>query len=233
MAKLGQLDQLGSKCFKLYHPLRLLPILTWIQSYKLSFILRDVIAGVTIGLMLIPQALAYAELAGLPAYYGLYSSFLGATSYTFLGTSKHVSLGPAAISSALTSTLIAWPAEWPTPAGVNGPSSPELCSVLSFLTGSILLLIGLLQLGWIVNFISGPTLTGFISAVAVVIPVEQMAKVFGLTIKEDFFVMKVYRLFEQVFSGYANWFDFAIGFSTMIMLVILKELKTRFGDAPK
>ena len=77
-----------------YHPLKLFPIITWSLSYKLDFVIRDLIAGFTIGLMLIPQALAYAELAGLPAYLGLYTSFLGVVTYSVFGSSKHVAIGP-------------------------------------------------------------------------------------------------------------------------------------------
>ena len=220
----------------MYHPLRIFPILTWIPGYKVSFILRDMIAGLTIGLMLIPQALAYSELAGLPAYWGLYSSVAGVFTYAIFGTSKHVAIGPAALSAALTSTVIAWPADWPTPVDISSPSSPELASVLSFFTGCILLVVGLLQLGWIVNFISGPTLTGFISAAAFTIPLEQLPKLFGLKINEDFFVMNIYRLVEEIIEGYdtfVNWFDFAIGVSTILILIVLKEVKARFAEAPK
>ena len=191
------------------------------------------IAGLTVGLMLIPQALAYTELTGLPAFWGLYSSFFGAAIYTLFGTSKHVSIGPAAVSAVLTSTIIAWPDSWPPPSGVTAPSSEELSAVLSFLTGCILLLIGLLQLGWIVNFISGPTLTGFISAVAVTIPLDQMAKLFGVTVKENNFVLKIYKLCKEIIDGNTNWLDFAIGISTIIMLIILKSLKERFEKDPK
>lgn len=100
-------------------------------------------------------------------YWGLYSSFLGPSVYSLLGTSKHCSIGPAAVSSALTGTIIAWPSDWPTPHNPDSKdSSAELASVLTFFTGVILMLTGFLQLGPIVNFISGPTLVGFITAVS-------------------------------------------------------------------
>jgi len=135
--------------------------------------------------MLIPQALAYSELAGLPAYWGLYSSILCLFTYTIFGTSKHVAIGPAALSAALVATVITWPSDWPEPIHSTAPSSAELASVLSFFTGIILLAVGLLQLGWIVNFISAPILTGFISAAAFTIPLGQLPKLFGLSLGSD------------------------------------------------
>ena len=82
-----------------------------------------------------------------------------------------------------------------------------------------------------VNFISQPTLTGFITSAAFTIPVKQLPKLFGVKVSEKFWVMSLYRVFEEVFTGNANWYDFAIGISTMIILVALKELKARFATA--
>ena len=85
------LDQTTWENFsKNYHPKRLFPIIVWGRRYKLDYILRDCIAGFTIGLMLLPQSLAYAELAGLDVYYGLYSAFLGVAVYTIFGTAKEI-----------------------------------------------------------------------------------------------------------------------------------------------
>ncbi|CBY10738.1 unnamed protein product [Oikopleura dioica] len=97
------------------------------------------------------------------------------------------------------------------------------------MSGSILFVVGLLDLGSIVNFISGPVLAGFINSAAFTIPLNQLPKIFGVKVKEDFFVMKIYRLCELVFTGYTNWYDFAIGASSIFVLVLLKELKARYG----
>ncbi|CAG5080461.1 Oidioi.mRNA.OKI2018_I69.PAR.g9600.t1.cds [Oikopleura dioica] len=227
-------ESVKKKLARKFHYNRIFPITKWLLDYKFpEFFIRDVIAGFTIGLMLIPQALAYSELAGLPAYFGLYSSFFAVSVYTLLGTSFHTAIGPTAISAALIAQFLKRPDDWPVPGPDATDGVPELAHVLAFMSGSILFVVGLLDLGSIVNFISGPVLAGFINSAAFTIPLNQLPKIFGVKVKEDFFVMKIYRLCELVFTGHTNWYDFAIGSSSIFVLVLLKELKARYGGHPK
>ncbi|KAJ8928376.1 hypothetical protein NQ314_019107 [Rhamnusium bicolor] len=113
---------------------RRLPILNWLPSYNSTCAVGDLVAGITVGLTVIPQALAYANIAGLPAEYGLYSSFLGCFVYIFLGSCKDVPMGPSAISALLTFQV------------VNG-HGPEHAILLSFLSGLIQILMGFFGLG--------------------------------------------------------------------------------------
>lgn len=113
---------------------RRLPFLNWMTSYDSSMAVGDLVAGITVGLTVIPQALAYANIAGLPAEYGLYSSFLGCFVYIFLGSCKDVPMGPSAISALLTFQV------------VNG-RGPQYAVLLCCLTGLIQVLMGLFGLG--------------------------------------------------------------------------------------
>lgn len=99
----------GQKCLGLYHPLKMVPILTWIRSYQLSFIIPDIVAGVTVCFMLIPQALSYSEAAGLDAKFGLYSAFFGPLIYTIFGGSKYANFGPTLVSCNLMRSFISIP----------------------------------------------------------------------------------------------------------------------------
>lgn len=165
-----------------------LPIFAWLPTYSAEDAVGDLVAGITVGLTVIPQALAYAGIAGLaPAVsfllnrvyivsscynrfrdcfqFGLYGSFLGCFVYIILGSCKDVPMGPTAIASLL--TFQAAGGVW------------QRAVLLSFLTGAIELLMGALGLGFLINFVSGPVSSGFTSAVALIILTSQIKDVFG------------------------------------------------------
>ncbi|XP_063097688.1 sodium-independent sulfate anion transporter isoform X5 [Cavia porcellus] len=137
-----------------------LPVLAWLPRYSLQWLKMDFIAGLSVGLTVIPQALAYAEVAGLPPQYGLYSAFTGCFVYVFLGTSRDVTLGPTAIMSLLVSFYTF--------------HEPAYAVLLTFLSGCIQLAMGLLHLGFLLDFISCPVIKGFTSAAAIIIGFGQI-----------------------------------------------------------
>ena len=146
---------------------RRLPIATWIPSYSLPKFVGDVIAGLAVGLMLVPQSLAIAKVAGLPPHYGLYSSFPGPFVYLFLGTCKDLNVGPTVIIALV--------------AGRYNPHRiPELASTLTFLGGIILTAAGFLNLGFVVRLISIPVFGAFIAAAAISISINQLQDLLGL-----------------------------------------------------
>lgn len=147
---------------------RRLPILTWLPRYTVEDGLGDLMAGVTVGLTVVPQSMAYAGLAGLPPQYGLYGSFLGTVVYTFLGTCKDVPMGPTAIVSLLTYSAL--------PAG----SGPAHATLLCLVTGVVQLAMGLCGLGMVIDFVSGPVSSGFTSAVALLIVASQVKDLIGV-----------------------------------------------------
>lgn len=137
-----------------------LPVLAWLPNYSLQWLRMDVIAGLSVGLTVIPQALAYAEVAGLPPQYGLYSAFMGCFVYLVLGTSRDVTLGPTAIMSLLVSYYTF--------------REPAYAVLLAFLSGCIQLAMGLLHLGFLLDFISCPVIKGFTSAASITIGFGQI-----------------------------------------------------------
>ncbi|KAJ3768151.1 sulfate transporter family-domain-containing protein [Lentinula raphanica] len=155
----------------------LFPIAGWISRYNLGWLTGDVIAGLTVGIVLVPQGMSYAQIATLPVQYGLYSSFVGVLIYCFFATSKDVSIGPVAVMSLTVSQIIthvddAHPGKW---------DGPEIATTVAFICGFIVLGIGLLRLGWLVEFIPAPAVSGFMTGSAINIAAGQVPGLMGIT----------------------------------------------------
>ncbi|XP_063825329.1 sodium-independent sulfate anion transporter [Ostrinia nubilalis] len=147
---------------------RRLPILAWAPRYSRLAAAGDAVAGVTLGLTLVPQSIAYAALADLPVQYGLYTSFVGTILYMFLGTVKEVSIGPTSLMALLTLQA-------------TRGLPVEFVVLLAFLAGCVVLLMGLLRLGFMVELISVSVTSGFTSATAVIIVAAQLKGALGLS----------------------------------------------------
>lgn len=189
------------------------PISQWITKYSATDLQCDFIAGLTVGMTVIPQGLAYATLAGLPPQYGLYSAFMGCFIYCFLGTSKDITLGPTAIMSLMTATFAMSPID----------QDPTYAIVLCLMTGVVQLLMGLLNLGILVNFISYPVINAFTSAAAITIAFGQVKGILGLKdIPRDFLEM-VYETCKHIPN--TNVWDLIMGLTSFVILTILKKMR--------
>jgi MFS superfamily sulfate permease-like transporter len=151
----------------------LLPIITWLPNYKRAWLRADIMAGLAVWAMTVPQALAYAGIAGVPPIYGLYAVPLAMVAYAIFGTSRTLSVGPesaiAIISAVTVGSLV-----------VQGPSEfIALTSLLTLVVGAIFLLFGLLHLGWIANFLAKPVLQGFTQGIALTVIISQIPLLFG------------------------------------------------------
>ncbi|KIL68649.1 hypothetical protein M378DRAFT_71186 [Amanita muscaria Koide BX008] len=156
--------------------LTLFPILTWITRYNLGWFSGDFIAGLTVGIVIVPQSMSYAQIATLPPEYGLYSSFVGVLFYCLFATSKDVSIGPVAVMSLTVGNII-------TRIEASNPtlwSGPQIATTLAFVCGFIVLGIGLLRLGWIIEFIPAPVVSGFMTGSALNIASGQVAGLLGI-----------------------------------------------------
>lgn len=153
----------------------LFPITHWILHYNGRWAYSDLVAGITVGIVLVPQSMSYAQLAGLPPEYGLYSSFVGVFIYSFFATSKDVSIGPVAVMSLQVGKVIAKVQE------KNGDkfSGPEIATFLALICGGISAGIGILRLGFILEFISIPAVMGFMTGSAFSIVVGQVPGLMG------------------------------------------------------
>ncbi|NXT89003.1 S2611 protein, partial [Anhinga rufa] len=192
-----------------------LPVLRWLPRYSLAWLQLDLIAGLTVGLTVVPQALAYAEVAGLPLQYGLYSSFMGCFVYCFLGTAKDVTLGPTAIMSLLVSSYAF--------------HEPVYAILLAFLSGCIQLAMGLLHLGFLLDFISCPVIKGFTSAASITISFNQIKNILGLQGIPRQFFLQVYETLRRIGETRAG--DAVLGLACLAALAGLQAMKSRLPRA--
>lgn len=181
---------------------RIFPFLTWIHEAKNPAILRaDFIAGLTVALVLIPQSMAYAQLAGLPPYFGLYIALFPVIVAALWGSSRQLATGPVAVVSLLTASALI-----PLVGNPDSMTTAELLSkyvplalMLAFLVGVFQLLLGLFRLGVVVNFLSHPVIVGFTNAAALIIGLSQLSKIFGVSMsRSESFISDIWGVLQQV-----------------------------------
>lgn len=199
----------------------LFPILQWIHKYNVAWLYGDLIAGITVGIVAVPQAMSYAKIATLPAQYGLYSSFVGVFLYSFFATSKDVCIGPVAIMSLEVSRTIA-------KVVAKDPSlkdeGPKIAVTLSLLCGSIAAGIGFLRLGFLLEFIPLPAVMGYMTGSAFNIMVSQTPGLFGLSSVVNTRA-NTYQVFIQFWQHIgATTKDVAFGIPPLFLLFFLKWL---------
>lgn len=191
------------------------PWLDWTRGYHRATLSSDLVAAVIVTLMLIPQSLAYAALAGLPPQVGLYASMAPLVLYAALGSSRVLAVGPVAVVSLMTATAIGDLA----PAG--SPEHWALAITLAFLSGAMLLLMGLLRLGFLANFLSHPVTSGFITASALLIAASQLKVILGLQTEGHNFYAWVLALGQQ--ASQVHGLSAAIGLGTVAFLFWAKR----------
>jgi sodium-independent sulfate anion transporter 11 len=207
------------KCIKVVKSF--LPIANWLPRYTLHNLQCDMIAGITVGLMVIPQGIAYATIAGLEPVYGLYCAFMGCFVYCFFGTSKDVSIGPTAIMSLIVNQYCHFSQD---------PSvNVKYAVALSFFAGLIQFAMGFFRIGFIVRFISIPVISGFTSSAAIIIAVGQVKALLGLKDVRRPFYFCVYDTFKNI--GETKPWDLVLGIFCIIILLILRILgRTKWPD---
>ncbi|SDU32784.1 SulP family inorganic anion transporter [Halopseudomonas salegens] len=149
--------------------------LAWVRHYRRAWLSGDLTAGVVVSVMIIPQSMAYAMLAGLPVQVGLYASILPLIGYALFGSSMTMSVGPVAVTALMTAALLG------PMAAIGSGEYLQLAIWLALLSGALLFLFGLLRLGFLANFLSHPVISGFISGAAVLIVLSQIPHLFGLS----------------------------------------------------
>ena len=157
---------------------RILPFVSWLRESNWSTLKDDLISGLTVALVLIPQSMAYAQLAGLPPYYGLYASFLPPMVAALFGSSRQLATGPVAVVSLMTSATL-------EPLATAGSVEyVEYAILLALMVGTFQFLLGVLRLGVVVNFLSRPVVNGFTNAAAIIIATSQLDKIFGVSVEK-------------------------------------------------
>ncbi|SFT03110.1 sulfate permease, SulP family [Sulfitobacter marinus] len=197
---------------------RYLPILDWGRSYNEVALSNDLMAAVIVTIMLIPQSLAYALLAGLPPEAGLYASIVPIILYAIFGTSRALAVGPVAVVSLMTAAALGHIADQ----GTMGYAVAAL--TLAFLSGAILLAMGVFKLGFLANFLSHPVIAGFITASGVIIAASQIKHILGISASGENLIELLHSI--VVHLGGTNWITLIIGVSaTAFLFWVRKGLK--------
>lgn len=206
-----------------------LPVLQWGRAYNREALVSDGVAALIVTIMLIPQSLAYAMLAGLPPEVGLYASVAPLVLYAVFGTSRVLAVGPVAVVSLMTAAAIGQHA----PAGTSEYWAVAI--TLAFLSGLLLLSMGLLRLGFLANFLSHPVISGFISASGILIAASQLKTLMGVSAEGHNFLDLSLSLMSQL--GQVHVLTLAIGAATVAFLFWvrrgLKPLLQRLGMKPR
>jgi len=210
---------------KLIH--KIFPFFEWIHLLRDPAILKaDFLAGLTVALVLIPQSMAYANLAGLPAYFGLYIAFMPVMVAALWGSSKQLGTGPVAVVSIMTATTVA------AVLGGTAVDNPELlgqyiamATFLTLIVGIFQFSLGVFKLGIIVNFLSHPVIVGFTNAAAIVIGLSQLSKIFGVSMpgtpSDHFITVRIWGVLQQLIE--THWATFIMGMGAFTVMWLMKR----------
>ncbi|PMB39667.1 sodium-independent anion transporter [Fischerella thermalis CCMEE 5319] len=193
-----------------------LPILDWGLHYRREYLAGDLTAGIIVASLLIPQGMAYALLAGLPPQVGLYASILPQIIYAFLGTSRFISVAPVAVDSLMVAAAVG------SLAAENTPEYLGLALLLALMVGLVEILMGVLRLGFLVNFLSQAVISGFISAAAIIIGFSQVKHLLGLKIPQTESFIRLLTYIAQEIAA-INWVTFTLGFVSILVLVYFHQ----------
>ena len=193
-----------------------LPIAKWF-SMRPDSIKNDLVAGITVSLVAIPQSLAYAQLAGMPAYYGLYAALIPTIVGALFGSSRQLSTGPVAMTSLLTAASVA-------PLAAHGSEMfYAYVILLAMLSGLFQVLFGALRMGVLLNFLSHPVLMGFINAAAIIIGLSQLPTLLGISAHQtDHFLLDIWQVLSHIDT--LHEISVAFGLSAILLLVVFKKL---------
>ncbi len=203
---------------------RYFPILTWLGKYNRTHFISDLVSGTTLGVMLIPQGMAYAMIAGMPPIYGLYAALIPQLVYAITGTSRQLAVGPVAMDSLLVAAGIG---------ALQLSSIDDYISAVLFLTliiGVLQLLLGLFRMGFFVNFLSKPVISGFTSAAAILIGLGQLKHILGAEFTSS---SKIHSLLINIFgsTGEINLYALGVGVAAVVVIMLLNRQNKKIPTA--
>lgn len=203
---------------------RIFPFLSWFQRYGMETFRTDAISGLTVALVLIPQSMAYAQLAGLPPYHGLYASFLPPMVAALFGSSRQLATGPVAVVSLMTSASL----EPLAMAGSEGYIAYAI--VLAFIVGIFQFALGILRLGLVVNLLSHPVVNGFTNAAALIIASSQLSKLFGVNVdKAEHHYETIIRVCQAALH-YTHWPTFGMAALAFAIMYGLRRIAPKIPN---
>jgi len=202
---------------------RYVPITAWLPGYQRDWLRADLLAGLAVWAMTIPQAMAYASIAGVPAVYALYTVPLAMIAYAIFGTSRTLSMGPESALAILSAATVGALA-------VQGSEEYlALTFALALIVGVVFVIFGLLRLGWVANFMANPVLKGFMQGLALVIIVGQVPKLFGVSGGDGNFFQELWAIITQL--PQANPATTIIGLTSLVLLFALKRFAPKLPGA--
>jgi SulP family sulfate permease len=193
-----------------------IPSIEWINNYKKEWLNGDISAGLTVGVMLIPQGMAYSMLAGLPPIYGLYAVTIPLIIYALLGTSRQLAVGPVAMVSLLIASGVGQLAQAGTEPYI------ALAILLAFMVGLIQFSMGVFRLGFLVNFLSHPVIAGFTSAAALIIGFSQFKHLLGIKVSGEKFLEIMSQIFQNLTQTHVA--TLSIGLVAIAILILVKKI---------
>ena len=198
---------------------RLFPFRSWFVNYSNRDLKVDFLSGLTIALVLVPQSMAYAQLAGLPAYFGLYAAFLPPIIAALFGSSRFLATGPVAVVSLMTATAL-------EPLATAGSEAfIAYAIVLALMVGLFQFLLGIFRLGLVVNFLSHPVVFGFTTAAALIIATSQLSSIFGIPVeKAEYHYKTIYYVLTAIREN-AHWPTVVLATIAFGIMIILKKFK--------
>ena len=195
---------------------RLFPFLSWRHEINRDTLKADLTAGITVALVAIPQSLAYAQLAGVPAYFGLYAILVPSLVGALFGSSRLLSTGPVAMTSLLTAASVIPLAHWGTEQFYTA------VVLMAFLSGAVQIALGLARMGVLLNFLSNPVLMGFINAAAIIIGLSQLAPLVGLSLRNsEHFLVDIAHILAHMDEMHAA--SLILGVSSLAIMLALKR----------
>ncbi len=190
--------------------------MTWISEYKSEYFKSDLAAGITVAVLLIPQGMAYALIAGLPPIYGLYAALVPQIVYAFLGTSRQLAVGPVAMDSLLVAAGLG-------ALSIVDPSQYiQMAIVLALLMGALQFILGLLRMGFIVSFLSKPVINGFTAAAAIIIGLSQLQHLLGIPVAQSNKIQEFASTFLQSTTP-IHLPTLIIGLGSVLLLIGIKK----------
>ncbi|MGA7643428.1 MAG: SulP family inorganic anion transporter [Syntrophobacteraceae bacterium] len=200
---------------------KVFPFVEWLKASSLSSLKIDIVSGLTVALVLIPQSMAYAQLAGMPVQYGLYASFLPPVLAALFGSSRQLATGPVAIVSLMTSAAL-------SPYATTGSSGFIAYAILlALIVGVFQLALGVLRLGLVVNFLSHPVVNGFTNAGAIIIATSQLSKMFNVYVEGTEHHYESVYLVIRAALHYTHWPTVAMGIGAFVIMYGLRRINKR------
>jgi sulfate permease, SulP family len=196
---------------------RFIPLIGWIATYERTWLRDDLVSGVVVGAIMIPVAMAYAQMAGVPPQAGLYAAIAGMTAYALFATSRHLKITTSSTMSIMSMAVVA-------PLAAGDPAAfIALSSALALTVGAIMVVLSILKLGFISDFLAKSVMTGYIFGVACLIAISQLPKVFGVSGGDGNFFQQLAQFIAKL--PQTNPYDLALGIGTIVLILVIAHYK--------